>query len=55
MNMTLVPLAMVLLLIAAPATAGALEECQTAGDKIQRDNGFVVGLEISHVQELGDP
>ena len=32
MNMTLVPLAMVLLLIAAPATAGALEECQTVGD-----------------------
>jgi len=33
MNMILVPLAMVLLLIAAPATAGALEECQTAGDQ----------------------
>src|SRR4029079_19070580 len=32
MNMTLVPVAMVLFLIVMPAKAGALEECQIAGD-----------------------
>jgi uncharacterized protein YecT (DUF1311 family) len=32
MNMTLVTVAMVLLAIAAPAAAGALDECQIAGD-----------------------
>ena len=32
MNTTLVAMALVLLGVAAPAAAGALEECQTAGD-----------------------
>ena len=32
MNRTLVPLPLVLLLIAVPASAGALDECQIAGD-----------------------